>query len=123
MLRYLAELPVNPDAILFNHALEWVVAGPHTIKVAAGLAEDRAEIAFGLDDDGTIVTASAQSRTYDTTGKRYPWHGRFWNYRRASGRLLPMQAEVGWMIDGEEFVYWRGTMESWQPINAELVSK
>ena len=119
MLRYLAELPLNPDAILFDHALEWVVVDPQTIKVAAVTGDDHAEITFALDDDGMIVTGQAASRTFDVaTGQRYPWHGRFWDYQRVSGRLLPMQAEVAWVIDGVEQVYWRGTMIDWQAIDA-----
>lgn len=34
LLRYLAELPLNPDAILFDHALVWAVADARTIVVA-----------------------------------------------------------------------------------------
>lgn len=75
-----------------------------------------AEIHFGLDADVLIATASATSRAYNTDGKRYPWQGRFWNYQQVSGRLLPIQAEVAWEIDGEAFIYWRGTMHDWKAV-------
>ncbi len=114
LLRYLAELPLNPDGILFDHALEWTVADAHTIKVATGRDNARAEISFGLDRDGLIATASAASRAYDTGGKRYPWNGRFWNYQRVCERLLPIQAEVAWDVDGAVFTYWRGRMCDWR---------
>ncbi len=124
MLRYLVELPLNPDAILFDHALEWVVVDPQTIKVSAGTGDDRGEITFGLDDDGMIVTGQAASRTFDVaTGQRYPWHGRLWDYQRVSGRLLPMRAEVAWVIDGVSQVYWRGQMIEWQAISAADAAK
>ena len=119
-LRYLAELPLNPDGILFDHALEWTVTGTRTIKVAVGKGEARAEISLGLDADGLIETASAASRAYGTDGKCYPWNGRFWDYQRVSGRLLPMQAEVAWNIDGTAFTYFRGKMRDWRAIANDI---
>jgi hypothetical protein len=115
-LRYLAELPLNPDAILLNHALEWTAVDARMLVVASGKGESRAEIRFGLDADGMIATASATSRAFDATGKRYPWHGRFWDYQGIDGRLIPMQAEVAWDIDGTSFTYWRGTITHWLAI-------
>jgi hypothetical protein len=79
-LRYLAELPWNPDAILFDHSLDWAVDGPRTIRVATGREESRAEITFGLDETGLIETAGAALRTF-SAGKKYPWRGRFWDYQ------------------------------------------
>ena len=111
-MRYLAELPWNPDAILFDHALEWTVVSEHTIKVAIGSAETRAEITIGLDKAGLIETARAASRTF-SADKRYPWHGRFWDYQQMNGRRIPMQGEVAWVIDDKDFVYWRGKLECW----------
>ena len=112
-LRYLAELPWNPDAILFDHMLEWTVVDERTIRVATGDGEARAEITFGLEEAGLIETAGAASRTF-IAGKRYPWHGRFWDYQHVSGRCIPMQGEVAWMIDGKDFVYWRGKLGRWE---------
>lgn len=111
-LRYLAEIPWNPDIILFDHSLEWTVIGPRSIRVASGAGESRAEITLGLDVAGLIETVSAASRTF-ATDKRYPWHGRFWDYQNTDGRCIPMQGEVAWVIDGIDFVYWRGKLESW----------
>ena len=111
-LRYLAELPWNPDAILFDQMLEWTVVDERTIKVAIGSADARAEITFGLDKAGLIETAGAASRTFGA-GKRYPWHGRFWDYQDVSGRRIPMQGEVAWVIDQKDFVYWRGKLDHW----------
>lgn len=112
-LRYLAELPLNPDAILFNHALDWSVDPTGAIKVAIGQGASRAEVAFHLDEAGLISTVQAASRTFDASGRRYPWHGRFWDYQERSGRLVPMQAEVAWVIEGKDFIYWRGAMTQW----------
>jgi hypothetical protein len=116
-LRYLAELPLNPDAILFDHALIWSADGPRHVKVAMGHGESRAEIVFGLDDTGLIRTASAASRAFGATGQRYPWHGRFWDYDIVKGRCIPRQAEVAWVVEGKDFIYWRGKLQEWVPVH------
>jgi hypothetical protein len=115
VLRYLAELPLFPDAILANRALDWAVVDSKTITVATGSGASRGEITFVLGDDGLILTASTKSRIYSSKDGPVarPWHGRFWDYQRADGRLVPMQAEAVWTLDGEEFVYWRGHIFNW----------
>jgi hypothetical protein len=121
-LRYLAELPWNPDAMLFDHQLEWTVDGPRAIRVATGSGASRAEISFKLDDAGLIETAGAASRAFGTD-KHYPWHGRFWDYQDIDGRRIPMQGEVAWVIDGNDFIYWRGKLESWEAGSDQTAAK
>jgi hypothetical protein len=122
-VRYLAELPLNPDAMLLDHALTWSVENSRTIKVSMGHGIAQAQITFELDDAGLIHSASAASRTFGQTGKHYPWRGRFWDYQEMSGRLIPTQAEVGWVIDGQNFIYWRGKIERWDMVPAKMGSK
>jgi len=114
--RYLAELPWNPDAILLNTDLDWVVLDPRTLRVAYGTAA----VTFVLDDNGLPKSMSSPSRPYMEKGatRAVPWSGRFSGYQRLSGRLIPTQGEVAWTLDGQEFVYWRGTVTAW---SADLV--
>jgi hypothetical protein len=117
MLRYLAELPWNPDAMLANAALSWSVVDALTIKVAAGEGAARGEITFSLDENGLIAGMSAPSRLYAQGSKAElrPWHGRFCDYQRADGYLVPFQGEVAWGLAEGDFVYWRGKLTSWKP--------
>ena len=114
-LRYLAELPWSPDAILINTALDWTVVDAKTIKVATGVGAERGEVTFELDDDGLIARAGAPSRAYAENGRTTarPWHGRFWDYQRVGAFLIPMQGEVAWGLDAGDFVYWRGRILVW----------
>ena len=115
-LRYLAELPWNPDAILANTALDWTIVDAKTIKVATGSGAERGEVTFDLDENGLIVCASSPSRAYTEKDGRmttHPWHGRFWNYQRIGARYIPVQGEVSWTLDVGDFVYWRGRLLSW----------
>lgn len=115
LLRYLAELPWNPDAVLSNRSLDWVVVNPKTIRVATGVGAERGEVTLHLDGSGVVTRASAVSRLYVDKGRTtsYPWHGRFWDYQTMGGRLMPLQAEVAWGLDAGDFVYWRGHLLSW----------
>jgi hypothetical protein len=116
ILRYLAELAWNPDAMLANAALAWTVVDARTIIVAAGNGAARGEVTFLLDETGLIASISAPSRVYaqGASSERRPWHGRFWDYRTIDGYLIPFQGEVGWTLDAGEFVYWRGALTSWR---------
>lgn len=90
-LRYLAELPWNPDAILGNQTLDWTVVSPEKIKVATGVGAERGEVTFDLDERGLVTRVSAPSRLYAVKGgaTTRPWHGRFWDYEYVEGRLIP----------------------------------
>ena len=117
VLRYLAELPWCPDAILANRSLDWTVLDAKTIKVATGAGTARGEVTFELDEDGLIARASAPSRIYAEANGRTserPWRGRFWDYQRTRGRLMPMQGEVAWALDAGDFIYWRGRILDWR---------
>ena len=116
-LRFLAELPFNPDAILFNTALEWTEIDSKSFKVAVGQGPARGVITFQLGEDGLIKAASAASRPYGTKAgsiTEYPWHGRFWDYQTVQGRKVPMQSEVAWGMDKGDFIYWRGKLSNWK---------
>ena len=117
MLRYLAELPWNPDAMLANADISWSVEDETRIIASIGQGAERAEIAFSLNDQGLIIAAHAKSRLYlhgDIEEER-PWHGRFWDYQDVRGYRIPMQAEVAWVLGVKEFVYFRCMIESWRP--------
>ena len=124
-LRYLAELPWSPDAILLNRALDWTVVDAKTIKVATGVGAERGEVTFELDNDGLIVRGGAPSRVYVEKGRTTarPWHGRFWDYERIGDRLIPIQGEVAWTLDAGDFVYWRGRVLGWNGSSVDVDSK
>ena len=114
-MRYLAELMWNPDALLFNSRLDWRVLGARTLGVATGAGGRRSEVRLLLDEAGDVarVEADDRPRLVGDASIPTPWFGRGTDYQRLGGRRLPMKGEVGWVLDGAEFVYWRGQIESW----------
>ena len=117
IMRYLAELPLSPDALLFNKELDWTVIDSKTLKVASGAADSRGEVTLYLDDNGLISRMRAASRPYaekDGRSSEHPWIGRFWDYQTVGERTIPIQAEVAWELETGEFVYWRGKNLDWR---------
>jgi hypothetical protein len=114
-MRYLAELMWNPDALLLNRQLDWRVIDAHTLAVATGDGTRRCEIRLILDAAGDLIRIEADDRPRQNgrVVTNCPWFGRASDYRTIGGRRIPVQAEVGWLLDGVEFVYWRGRVESW----------
>ena len=116
LMRYLAELPWAPDAFLHNAELRWHQDGSDKLVVGAGSGETAAEVELSLDSEGRIAGAFAPDRPRSATAPFLPtpWRGRFSDYRRHSNMWLPFAAEVGWVIDGEEVIYWQGRIEHWE---------
>jgi hypothetical protein len=60
IMRYLAELPWAPDAILLNPMLAWTVVDGRTFRVSAGQGQARGEVELQLDESGRIARVLAQ---------------------------------------------------------------
>lgn len=114
-MRYLAELMWNPDALLLNRRLDWKVINAHTLAVATGDGTRRCEVRLILDEAGDLIGIEADDRPRQDgrVVTNCPWFGRGWDYRTIGGRRIPTQAEVGWLLNGIEFIYWRGRIDSW----------
>jgi hypothetical protein len=71
-----------------------------------------ATLQFRFNAAGLIDTVRAQARGR-TVGKRViptSWQGRFWNYQRRSGMLVPLEGEVSWLTAEGALPYWRGSI-------------
>lgn len=113
--RYLAELPLAPDAILRNAALDWEVLSATTLRVAATFRGVRARVDLTLGAEGLVTSAFApdRPRLVGAATVEAPWTGRFSDYRTHKGRRIPFAAEAAWTLDGAEVAYWRGAMATW----------
>lgn len=115
LLRYLAELPYSPDAILHNRGLQWEAPDANTLRVTGSHAGVSARIEFTLDPDGLIASAYApdRPRLEGATTVERPWRCTISDYRSHQGRRLPFAGEAAWIIDGVETPVWRGRIEAW----------
>lgn len=115
LMRYLAELPWSPDAILDNAALCWREGSSGDLIVGAGKGTSAVEISLGLDSAGRIATAYAPDRPRSAVEPilTTPWRGHFSDYRLHLGRWIPFAGEVAWEIHGRDEVYWQGRIDRW----------
>jgi hypothetical protein len=114
MMRFLAELAWNPDAILNAAALKWRQIDERTVEVSIETAGGIAAVRQLFDANGDIVGIEADDRPYLVDGKTVPmrWIGRFRNYTQFGAHRLPSYGEVAWVLPEGEFVYFRGTITS-----------
>jgi hypothetical protein len=115
LLRYLAEIPWAPAAILRNTALRWREDGPFALAVSAGVDDTASEVVLNLNGDGRVESTFAPDRPRSATAPCLPtpWRGRFRDYRLHNDMWLPFAGEVAWEIAGRDVTYWQGRIVSW----------
>jgi hypothetical protein len=112
--RFLAEAVWYPSALLPSSQLMWtpvddsravatLTKGPVTVSL---------EFRFSLDNEVTSIYTPGRWGSFDGGYKRVPWEGKFRNYSRRNGVLVPTEGEVGWYTDGQWQSVWRGTVVS-----------
>ena len=110
LLRFLAESPWYPSALLPSRSLHWLSHDDHSAK--AHLQDGALEVSllfrFGDDALVTSVYAEARARVLGNTQHYTPWEGRFFDYQRVAGMLIPMQGEVAWLLESGRHTYWQG---------------
>ncbi len=110
-MRYLAELPWAPDALLSVSGLIWREVEEGSLEVECPTRAGPARVRLTFDREGG-VSVRAEDRPRAVAGGLVPtpWEGRFWNPQPIGGRRLPSEAEVAWLLPEGRFVYWRGTL-------------
>jgi hypothetical protein len=121
-MRYLAELPWVPQAMVGNPALDWRPVDESTVEVATRVARKRVALLLHFDAAGDIVGGSTDARPR-MIGKQVvdtAWSGVFGDYRKFNGVRLPATAEVAWLLPDGRFTYFRGRVTGWSADDAEL---
>jgi hypothetical protein len=113
-MRYLAEMPWAPDAILGNPEVTWADLGEGRYEAALDTPSGRVAVTFTLDAAGDIAEMTALRPDAGPDGAEIlrEWRGRYWGYDRVGGRRIPVEAEVGYVDDGFYWGYWRGRITS-----------
>ena len=116
LMRYLAELPWAPAAMLLNTTLRWREDAPDTFVVSAGAGDTASDVILTLDSSGRIAGAFAADRPRSASAPHLPapWRGWFSGYRLHDSHWIPFAGEVAWEIGGKPAVYWQGRLESWE---------
>lgn len=107
LVRYLAETPWFPTALLPAAGVEWEAIDDRSARATLEHDGTVASVVFHFDDENLIerVTTERYRQEDDAVA---PWKGTFRAYEERNGTLIPTDAEVAWDLPGGEVPYWRG---------------
>ena len=107
-MRYLAELPWVPHALVANRQLDWREIDERTVEVGTRVGAATAAVRLELDEAGDIVGASTDARPRMEKGRAVPtpWTGRFEAYATLGGIRVPTHGAVHWELPDGPFTYW-----------------
>lgn len=115
LLRYLAEAPLYPTALLPRMGVTWT---PIDARSARATLIDRgttASLVFHVNDRNEVarVTGERSFTRDDGTSEYRPWIGYWRAYEERGGMRVPTEGEVAWIHpDAGEVSYWRGRIET-----------
>jgi hypothetical protein len=110
LMRYLAEAPWYPTALLPGRGVRWQAIDGHTARASLADGPVAISLDFEFDGDGLIraVRSAGRYRMLEGAAVLTPWEGRFWSYGERSGVRIPLQGEVAWLTPSGRLPYWRG---------------
>ena len=110
LLRFLAEAPWYPTALLPSQGVRWRAVDAQRAEATLTDGDATATVVFTFAADGLVesVRAAARGRLVDGVLVATPWGGRFTDRVERGGMQVPRAAEVFWQQDGEERPCWRG---------------
>ena len=109
LLRYLAEAPLLPTALLPREGVSWTAIDEFTARatLTSGATTVSCDMHFG--ESGEIVRFSAmRDGIFHGMTLSKEWVGHFRDYRRIDGMMVPTCAEVAWIMPEGPQPYWRG---------------
>lgn len=113
LLRWLAEAPWYPTALLPRPGLAWTPVDASSARVTVTDGATTAWLDMRFAPSGEIVgSSSRRHREVDGAMVLTPWLGEYGAYRRIKGMMIPTEAAVSWQLRrDEEFTYWRGQVD------------
>jgi hypothetical protein len=114
LLRYLAETPWYPTALLPGQGVIWTPISDSSALATLTDGDVSVSLTFQFGADNLIasVRAEARGRTVGRVIIPTPWQGRWSEYQRREGMLVPTVGEVAWLLPQGDKSYWRGTITS-----------
>jgi hypothetical protein len=107
LLRFLAESPWYPTALLPRNGVTWAEDGERSARATLVDGLVTATLLFRFGDDGLVESVFAEARGREVKGRLVPspWQGRFAQAKARGPYTVPHEASVAW---GEEAPYWTG---------------
>jgi hypothetical protein len=114
LMRFLAEAAWYPTVLIPGPGIEWEGVDDSMARVTLTDGATSVTLTVQFDARGLIASVRSDGRYRDVDGVpvRTPWQGRFWDYVRRDGMLVPLEGEVVWLLPGGPQPYWRGRIAS-----------
>ena len=111
-MRFFAEAPWYPTALLPSQGVKWeavddssanatIVDGPLTLTLLFRFNEADLIESFRAEARGALI---------DNEMVMAPWEGRWSNYKRCGGMMVPLTGEVAWVGPERPRPYFKGTV-------------
>lgn len=110
LMRFVAESPWYPTALLPSQGVRWEAVDDRTARATITDGTQSVMLTFGFGEDGLVATVSAADRDRMVGARTIAmaWGGRFGDYQRRDGQLIPTDGEVAWYPpEGGALTYWR----------------
>lgn len=113
LMRFLAEAAWYPTALLPRHGVQWHAVDDSHARAALTDGRTTVALTFAFAEEGWVRSVRAEARHRRVNGRLEAtvWEGRFWNYEMRDGLLIPLNAEVSWLLPEGPKPYWRGRIE------------
>ena len=114
LLRWLAEAPWVPTALLPSQGVRWeaVAEGRARATVTDRGVTATVEFRFGPDGFPASIFAPDRPRTVGSANVPTPWEGTWSAFGPRNGMRVPSAGEVAWLLPEGRLPYWRGRVES-----------
>jgi hypothetical protein len=114
LLRFLAETPWYPTALMPSQGVRWVAGSGRAALATLADGHVRATLQFRFGADGMVesVLAEARGRTVGKTTVPTPWEGRWSKWEQRGAFLVPTEGEVAWLLPEGRRPYWRGRLRA-----------
>ena len=115
LLRYLAEAPLYPTALLPEMGVTWTPIDDRSARATLADRGTTATLVFHFNDTDEVARVEGQ-RSFakpDGTTEKRPWRGYWRDYAERGGMWVPTRGEVAWVHpDAGEVSYWRGQLHT-----------
>ncbi len=113
-MRYFAEAAWYPTALLPCQGVRWAGVDANSARATITEGPITLSLLFTFNAQGLIESASADARgaTVDGTVVMLPWEGRWSDYRRCNGMMLPLKGEAAWLGPEGRRPYFIGNVTS-----------
>lgn len=112
LMRFLAEAPWYPTLLRPGQGVQWSAIDERSARASLSDGPVTVDLTFSFGPDGLVdaVRAEARGRTVGGRVVQTPWEGRWFDYERRDGMLVPTRGEVAWLLPDGPKPYWRGTV-------------